>query len=214
VSGRLIPEVIAMASRHRRLRRASSLRRRLGLEANALRRPADHVESSIIVTIVLVFVIVAPLLGLLIGRSSYQSGVRAERAQAARHPATARLTVNAAKPAPAFDDATPPTVPAAARWTDAGVRHTGKVQVQPGTKAGTEVRVWVDHAGRQVAGQRTHLETVGHTITVGGASVFGLAFAFWLTGLFVRRVFIRRQLAAWDADWSAAEPRWTGRTGS
>jgi len=165
-------------------------------------------------TLLFVFFVGAPLLGLMVGRSSYDSSLRTERALATKHPATARLTANAPTPAPAFDTAPPSTVPVAARWTYAGVVHVGKVAAQPGTKAGTEVAVWVDGNGRPVTGHRSHAVTVGHAVIMGGASVFTLAFTFWLAGLLVRRVFIRRQLAAWDADWSASEPRWTGRTGS
>lgn len=203
-----------MSSRYRRLRRVRPLRRRLGLEPNRLRRPADHVETVIIVTILLVFLLGAPLLGIFVGRSTYETGLRAEHAQAASHPAAAQLTVDAPAPAPAVDDAAAPTVPAAARWTYAGTVHAGTVRVQPGTKAGTTVPIWVDGTGRPVTGHRTHVETVERAVVMGGSSVLGLACVTWLTGLLVRRIFIRRQLAAWEAEWSAAEPRWTGRTGS
>lgn len=179
-----------------------------------LRRPADHVESSIIVTLLLVFLIGAPLLGVVAGRSSYETNLRAEQAQAARQMVTARLTANAPAPAPAIDDATPPTVPAAAQWTHAGEVHAGLVRVRPGTKADTKVPVWVDGNGRPVNGQHTHLETVGHAVITGGASVFGTAFVCWLAASLVRRVFISRHLAEWHADWSVAEPKWSGRTGS
>jgi hypothetical protein len=203
-----------MTSRRRRSRWALRFKRRLGLEPNGLRRPADHVEASIIATLLLVFLIAAPVLGLLAGLTSYETSLRTERAQAARYPAMARLAANAPAPAPAVDDVSPPTVPVAARWTYGEVAHSGKVRVQPGAKAGTQVQVWVDGQGRPVTGQRTHLETVGHAVVMGGATVFGVAFTFWMAGLLIRRIFIHRQLAAWDEDWSAAEPRWTGRTGS
>jgi hypothetical protein len=203
-----------MASRRGRSRRFMSLRRRLGLEPNTLRRPADHVESSIIVALLLIFLIGAPLLGVLAGWSSYEAGLRAERAQAAKHQVTARLTANAPAPPPAVDNAAPPTVPVAARWTYAGVAHAGTVRVRPGAKAGANVPIWVDGQGLPAAGRRTHLETVGHAVITGGGSVLGAAFASWLTASLVRRVFIRRHLATWDADWSVAEPRWSGRTGS
>jgi hypothetical protein len=205
-----------MASRRRlrRSRRLGPLRRRLGLEPNALRRPADHMESSIIVTLLLVFVIGAPLLGVVAGRSSYETNLRAERDQAARQQVTARLTANAPAPTPSVDGAAPPAVPAAAQWTYAGAVHTGLIRVRPGTKADTKMPIWVDGKGEPVNGRRTHLETVTHAVIMGVASVFCMAFAFRLAASLVRRVFIRRHLAAWDADWSVAEPRWSGRTGS
>jgi hypothetical protein len=203
-----------MAARHRRSRRLVPLRRRLGLEPNALRRPADHVESSIIVTLLFVFVIGAPLLGLVAGRSSYETNLRAERTQEARQQVTARLTASAPAPAPGVDGAAPPRVPAAAQWTYAGVVHAGAVPVRPGTKADTQVPIWVDGNGRAVNRPRSHCEMVGHAVIVGVASVFFMAFAVWLAGFLVRRVFIHRHLAAWDAGWSVAEPRWSGRTGS
>ena len=206
--------MIAITPRHRGPRWAGPLKRRLGLEPNTLRRPADHVESSILVTILLVFVIGAPLLGLLVGQRTYETSVRVEQAEAARQPVAARLTGNAPTSAPGLDDAVPPTVPAAVQWKYAGASHAGKVRVQPGAKAGSKVTIWVDANGRPVTGQRTRLETVGHSMVMGGASVFGLAFGCWLSGFLVRRFFIHRQLAAWDEDWSAAEPRWSGRTGS
>lgn len=202
-----------MASWDRRSRRRDALRRRLGLEPNALRRPADHVESSIVVSLFLVFLVGAPLLGIAVGRTSYETSLRAERAQAPRQMVTARLTADAPAPAPAVDHAAPPTVPAAARWAYAGVGHIGTVRVRPGAKADTTVSIWVDGAGRPVNARRSHLETFGHALVVGGGSVVGLAFVCRLSALLVRRFFIRRHLAAWDADWSVAEPKWSGRTG-
>lgn len=212
-----------MAARHRRLRglRAltrsclpGALRRRLGLEPNTLRRPADHVESSIMVTLLLVFLIGAPVLGIAAGRTSYEKSLRAERTQAAGQMVTARLTADAPAPAPAADDATPATVSAAAQWTHAGVVHAGMVRARPGAKANTKVPIRVDGMGRPVTGRRTHVETVGHALVMGGSSAVGMAFVCWLAAVLVRRVFIRRHLAAWDADWSVAEPKWSGRTGS
>jgi hypothetical protein len=204
--------VIAMTARPHRSRRTQALKRRLGLEPNTLRRPADHVESSLIVTLLLVFVIGAPLLGLVAGLASYETSLRVERAEAARQQVTARLTANAPTPAPAVD-AAPPTVPAAAQWTYAGTVHSGLVRVRPGTKADAKVPIRVDGKGRAMNGQRTHSETVAHAVIMGVASVFCVAFAVWLAVSLVRRVFIYRHLAAWGADWSAAEPRWSGRTG-
>ncbi|HEU5161025.1 MAG TPA: hypothetical protein VFU43_28770 [Streptosporangiaceae bacterium] len=203
-----------MTSRHRPSRRSIPLRRRLGLEHNTLRRPADHVESSIIVTLLSVFLIGAPLLGFAVGRTSYDTGLRVERAHEVTQPVTARLTADAPTPAPAVDVAPPSTVPVRARWTYAGVAHAGTIRVQPGVKAGTEVTVWVDARGTVVTEHRTHLETVERAVAKAGASVGALAIVCWLGAVLTRRIFIHRQLAAWDADWSVAEPRWSGRTGS
>jgi hypothetical protein len=202
-----------MVSWHGRFKPLRALRRRLGLTPNVLRRPADRAESSIMLALLLAFFIGAPVLGLLIGRSSYDAGMGTERAQAVRHAATARLTADAG-PSASFYEAGSATVPVTARWTYAGVVHVGKIRALPGTKAGTKVTISVDRYGLLVTRKQTHMETVGNAAVMGGASVLSLGFVCWLAGVVVRRTFIHRQLAAWDADWSAFEPRWTGRTGS
>jgi hypothetical protein len=203
-----------MTPTHRRRRFSDTVARRLGLEPNSLRRASDRTESSIVMTLLLVFIVGAPLLGLLVGRAAYESSLRTEQAQAARHRVAARLTADSPVRVRYVDRTSPSGTAAQARWTYAGVVHTGPVPVRPGAKAGATVTISVDGAGRPVVRPRTRAETINRTVVLSSVAVISLGFGLWTTRLVVRAVFIRRRLADWDAAWSAFEPRWSGRTGA
>jgi hypothetical protein len=202
-----------MTPTHRRRRFSDTVARRLGLEHNSLRRASDRVESKIVVTLVLVFIVGAPLLGFLAGRAAYESSVRTERAQAVQHRVTARLTAGSPAHVRFIDRPSSSGARAEARWTYAGAVHTGTVPVPPGAKAGGTVTVSVDGTGRPVLEPRTRAETITRAIVLSSGTVLCFGLALWTSRLVARAVLIRRQFAAWDAAWDAFEPKWTGRPG-
>jgi hypothetical protein len=203
-----------MTPTHRRRRFSDTVARRLGLEHNSLRRVSDRTESSIVVTLVLVFIVGAPLLGFLTGRTAYESSLRTEQAQAVRHRVTAQLTADSPVHAKYVDRTSASGATAEARWTYAGAVHTGTVPVRPGAKAGTTVTISVDGTGRPVVRPRTHAETINRAVVLGAVAVATLGFGLWTIRLAVGAVFIRRRLADWDTAWAAFESRWSGRPGA
>jgi hypothetical protein len=187
--------------------------RRLGLEHNALRRSSDRVESSIVVALLIAFLAGAPLLAAAVSRSSYESDMRTTQTPSVQHRATARLTADAPDAIQVADQTASTTVLAPARWTYAGTTHTGKIRVQPGTKAGTAATITVDDHGRPMTAPHSRTEMITRAGILATSSVVGLALGLWLVRWHVRRVLIRRHLGDWEADWAAFGPKWTGRSG-
>jgi hypothetical protein len=198
----------------RRRRFFDTVARRLGLRSNSLRRRSDRIESYILMTLVLAFLIGAPLLALLTGRSSYESGLRAEQPPAVQHRVTAQLTSDALNEAQATEHVASSQAKAAARWTYEGENHQGGIPVPAGAKAGSTTTVTVDDSGRLLGNPQTRLETVTHAAVTGALAALGLGLVLLLVRLTVRRVLIRRRLGDWDAAWAAFEPKWTRRPGA
>jgi hypothetical protein len=198
---------------HRRGRFFDTVARHLGLRSNSLRRRSDRIESAIAVSLVLAFLLGAPLLGLLAGRSSYESGLRAERPPAVQHRVTAQLTSDALHKAQAAA-ASPTAGKAAARWTYEGVNHQGSIPVRPGAEAGSTATVMVDDSGRPVKDPQSRPETVTRAAVTGTLAALALGLALVLIRLTVRRVLIGRRLDDWEAAWARFEPKWTRRPGA
>ena len=120
----------------------------LAVMGNPLRRRSDRIESLLIFTLVMVFLAGAPGLGWWAGRSSYASDLRAEEWERAHVFAVAAQIMTApteAREAPATY--TPRT--AQARWTAPdGTPGSGVVPVEPETRLGDTIRIWVDDRGR------------------------------------------------------------------
>ena len=181
------------------------LRRRLwGLwpDRNPLRRGCDRVEAAILAGLVAAFVLGGPLAALAAGRWAYESALRAEHAdQAARHQVAAILLTTAE----AW-----PLATAHARWTAPdGAWRSGWVPAPPGAPAGTRVRVWVDAAWRPAEPPLRHAQVEGRAVMAATAAITALAMLLGGAGFFARRVADQRRLAAWDAAWRAAGPKWS-----
>lgn len=187
--------------------------RRLGLERNDLRRRADRCESAILLTLLIAFLVGLPLLGVFSVRSAYASGLHAEQAQAARHRVVAQLLADVSRrPQPSFvENGTQPRVLVLARWTHAGTVHVGQVQAVAGSKAGSTVTVWVDGRGHIAGAPQTRTQTVWSAGFAGVGSVCVLALGLWVMWRLVGWASVRRQLAAWEADWAVTAAEWTRR---
>ncbi|MDQ6740575.1 MAG: hypothetical protein M3021_09505 [Actinomycetota bacterium] len=96
----------------RRTRRS----RMFGWEPNPLRRRTDRVEGGVVSTLILAFLIAAPLLVVLAGHWTRGVGMRQQSAEAAWRQVPALVERSA--PAPRHDFAWPPgTIRMQARWT-------------------------------------------------------------------------------------------------
>jgi hypothetical protein len=184
----------------------------LGLDHNPLRRTADRAETGIRLAVVMMFLTVVPLLTLVAGRTTDHMALREARAQrAADHHITAVLT-QAAPMAGTTDPYTAVEVTwVPARWPapDGGAR-SGMILAAVGAPKGTAVPIWVDPAG-QITGP-----PVSHRIVVADVFIAMTITAFVLTvgvlGLqaLAGEVLDRRRIKAWEAEWLAIGPLWTG----
>ena len=186
--------------------RAARWARGLWPDRNPLRCTLDRVEAAVVVGLVVVFLVGAPLAGLAAGHAVYRIWSRTAHAeQAAWRQVPAVLL--AATPATGYDDGQ-----VRARWTAPdGTRRTGLVPAPSGARAGRTVAVWVDAAGR-AAGPPVRLWQVwGQAVLAAALACLGVGLIVLCAGLLAHNLVDRRRLAAWDANWRATEPQWTGR---
>jgi len=174
-------------------------------DRNPLRRRCDRAEAAIVTVLVAAFLAGALLLALAAGRWAHDSGPPGHARVARWHqvPAVLRTaTIDRFAPSPA---------PAWAQWTaPGGVKHTGRVLAPAGFAAGAVVPVWVDAAGRLAGPPAQSAQQDSRALADGMIAVLLLAELLWGAGLAAHGAVDRRRWAAWDAEWRAIGPKWSG----
>jgi hypothetical protein len=101
-----------------------------------------------------------------------------------------------------------------ARWQPPGkAPQSGQVLAPAGAPAGSTVTVWIDASGavtRPPPDRRDIADDVTIAVVV-TCMVAGLLLLE--SNTLARRVLDRRRLKAWDAEWRATGPLWSGRRG-
>jgi hypothetical protein len=194
-------------------RRTASLARRLGLDANPLRRGTDRAGAWIRIGLVLAFLIGAPLIAWGCGHWAGSVAAGAVQAQrAGQHRVTAVLLRSLPR-----DSAYPyPTEVSLgwvmARWTvPGGSVRTGYVQAPFGSRAGSTVRVWLDRSGRPAPPLLLRSQVQGWVFMMAVLAPVVLALLLLAVAGFLDRILERRRLAGWEHAWSVIEPQWTRR---
>jgi hypothetical protein len=136
---------------------------------------------------------------------------RAELQRAVNHQVTAVLLEDAPAswiPDP-YTNVQTSWVPA--RWQPPGQPpRTGEVLALAGARKGSTVRTWIDPSGAVTA------PPLDHRILVGDVwlAVVATCLMPWLlllaAGVLVRQVLDRWRLRAWEAEWRASGPLWSG----
>jgi len=175
-------------------------------DRNPLRRRCDRAEAALVTALLAAFTAGAPLMALAAGRQAQDGGPRPGQAQQAgwhQVPAVLRTaTTRRFAPSPA---------PAWAQWAaPGGVHHTGRVLAPAGLAAGAVVPVWVDAAGWLAGPPAQPAQHDSRALADGLVAVLILAELLCGAGLAARGVADRRRLAAWDAEWRAIGPKWSG----
>ena len=180
------------------------------LNRNPLRRTSDRVAAWGAVVLVIAFLAGAPFAAL---ASCAWANAAAHRAQVTPNAAACQVTAVLLERAPAPEVAYGPCQSVAlARWTAPGGKSvTGEVLVAPGTPAGTEVQEWVTLDGQVTNPPLPDQGPGDQAVLAGAAAVAAVGALLTVTGVFGRWALNRRRIAAWDADWRATEPQWTGR---
>jgi hypothetical protein len=190
------------------------LARWLGFDRNPLRRGTDRVEGALRLVMIILVVAVIPA-AVAAGRWADHYGLhRAEVQRAVNHQVTAVLL----RDAPAIGIPDPYTsvqttwVPA--RWQPPGQPlRSGEVLAVVGARKGSTVRTWIDPSGAVTD------PPVDHRVVVGNVwlAVMTTCLVSWVlllaAGMLARRALDRRRLRAWDAEWRASGPQWSGRRG-
>jgi hypothetical protein len=184
----------------------------LGFDRNPLRRGTDRVEAILRLVLIILLVAVIPAAAVAAGRwAGHQALHRAQLERATDRLVTAVLLENA--PASGWPDpySSVPTTWVRARWQPPGQpARTGDVQAPAGARQGSAVRTWIDRSGAVTDPPMDHRVIVGCVFL----AVMVTCQLSWLillaAGVLVRRALDRRRLNAWEAEWRASGPHWSG----
>ena len=171
---------------------------------NELRRPADRIETAVIVCLGAVFLTAAVAAACLAGHL-YQSE---HAAASGLQPAAAVLS----QPGPV---ATTLAATVGASWRlPNGTERSGTLTTvtTPAiyqAPAGTSVRVWLDRSGEPEAPPPGPIGMIFSAVLTGVIAMAGAAVVLILCYIFCRTVLDRYRLAGWESAWAATGPRWT-----
>jgi hypothetical protein len=181
--------------------------RSLGWRRTVLHRRSDLAEGYIVTGLLAVFLLLAPLAGVLAGRWADHAGLRDQRQQHGWRQVTATLLA----PAPGEISAEGWSV-APARWTAPdGAARSGMVPALSGTQAGGHARIWVTAAGWTSGQPLSRSQVQVRTAAAAGLAVIALTLALGLLAAVAHILLHRRRLAGWDTAWAATGPRWSQR---
>lgn len=194
-------------------RRLTRLARWLGFDRNPLRRGTDRIEAALRLVMMIMLVTAVPAAAVVVGqRADHLALNRAHAQQTADHLVTAVLL----QQAPATGSPDPytsvQTTWVLARWQPPGLPpRTGEVLATAGAHKGSTVRTWVDASGEVSNAPLDHRDITGDVCI----AVIATCLASWLVLLassgLARRALDRQRLSAWEAEWRAAGPQWSGR---
>ena len=193
-------------------RRLARLARRLGIDRNPLRRGTDRVEAALRLVMILLAVVAVPAAAVAAGRwADHYALHRAQTQRAVNHQVTAVLLEDA--PATGVPDpyTSVQTTWVPARWQPPGQPpRTGQVLALVGARKGSTVRTWVDPSGAVTDPPLERRVIVGDVWLAVMATCLVSLLVLLAAGVLVRRGLDRRRLRAWEAEWRASGPLWSG----
>jgi hypothetical protein len=183
----------------------------LGLDRNPLRRPADRVEAWLRLLMLALALTAVPAIA--IGCGLIGNQMLTHRAQAQRHAdhQVSAVITQQAPPAVVDPYVADPDVWVQARWmAPDGATRSGQILAPAGTQPGQTIPVWVNAVGQVVGPPPQHQNVMAESIMVG--VIGGCTLILLLMGLqaAARRTLDRQRLKAWDSEWQATGPLWTG----
>jgi hypothetical protein len=189
--------------------RLQRLRRIVGGDDNPLRRYVDKIESAVVVSLVVAFLVAAPLIAIFTVRVTGAIGSREIAAQSSRRQVPAVLTQSAETGLIGLDGEWD-TSWVTARWTapDGAARH-GLVAVGLNAKARQTVQVWVTSTGQLTTPRLTAGAVVERQVIAAVAATAALAVLLSVTACAVRAVANRHRMVAWTKEWETTGPRWS-----
>ncbi|MBO2445422.1 Rv1733c family protein [Actinomadura nitritigenes] len=179
-----------------RIERTMDRRRRsCGFDRNDLRRGMDRWQWFIGLLLLTAGIAVASVAAVHVSRAVYDSGVRAERREAAVLHATEATVVKV--------DETRSNRGVKVSWiAPDGSRRTGAYETWRGASVGDHVRVWAGPEGVREDPPRPHARTIGDTASYAVGTVAATAAVFCGAYQLVRRRFDRIRYRRWDAAWA------------
>jgi len=186
--------------------------RRLGFDRNPLRRGTDRIETVIRLAALILFLVGVPVVTYIAGLQADHLALRQAHAQqAADHEVTAVL-LNQAPPTGIPDPYTSIQLTwVLARWQlPGGPVRTGEVLAAAGARAGSTVQVWVDRSGAITSSPPNERVIAGDVCVAAVTACLVACLLVLGSSALARRALDRRRLRAWDAEWRATGPLWSG----
>jgi hypothetical protein len=193
-------------------RRLARLGRWLGFDRNPLRRGTDRVEGALRLVMIILVVVAVPAAAVAAGRwADHYALHRAQVQRAVDHQVTAVLlqdVYGSGIPDP-YTSVRTAWVPT--RWQPPGQPpRAGEVLAVVGARKGSTVRTWIDPSGAVTDPPMNHRVVVGNV----WLAVMMTCLVSWVllqaAGSLARRALDRRRLRAWEAEWRASGPLWSG----
>jgi hypothetical protein len=185
--------------------------RRLGFGQNQLRRRSDVLEAWLLPVAVAVFLALSPLAGVAASAWVHSENAAIQQAQRSWHQVPGVLLQAVPGPLMSDNGANSWVTWTPARWTTRGRAHAGQVPAAAGTRAGTTVPVWLDHAGKVQVPPLTAGQLRDRVILVAVTALSALAALLMILALSTRRLLDSRRLADWETAWLSVEPQWSRR---
>ncbi|MGH3242447.1 MAG: Rv1733c family protein [Spirillospora sp.] len=176
-------------------------RRRCGFDDNDLRRPVDRIQGLSGLLLLVVFLLVTPVVGVQAVQHARDSGVRAERHEAATLHRVDATVVNVKRSHGGRE--------VTLTWIDGdGTPRSGHYRSQRGAQIGDHPKVWAGpRHGVTDLPPRTHARTVGDMATAGAATATATGLPLLGLYMLVRRRMDHRRYRAWDEAWASLDHR-------
>jgi hypothetical protein len=176
---------------------------------NPLRRRSDRIESGMMMTLILLFVVAGPLLGWWAGRAGYLAEKRAgEWERDHVHRVEAVLVADPETLGVSASRTTPPRAARATWVAPDGTPRSGIVPVVSAARRGDKIPIWVDDRGAQRPAPLDR-DPAAQAFLAAGAVLLGVAAALAGIRAIGRAVLDRRRAAAWQREWQRVGPEWS-----
>lgn len=184
----------------------------LGLDRNPLRRGTDRIEVVLRLAMVILLVVAMPVAAVAAGRQADHVALnRAYAQRAGDHLVNAVLLENAPVTGVPDPYTSIQTAWVLARWRPPGrPARTGQVLALVGARTGSTVRTWIDPSGAVTSPPPDHRLIVGDVCIAVMLTCIVSVLLLLVLGTFARRALDRRRMRAWEAEWRAIGPLWSG----
>jgi hypothetical protein len=188
------------------------LARWLGFDRNPLRRRTDRLEAVLRLVMIILVVLAMPAASVAAGRwADHWVLHKVQTQRTINHQVTAVLLRDAPRTGIPDPYTSVETTWVPARWQPAGQPpRTGEVLAVAGARKGSTVRTWIDPSGAVTNRPADHRIVVGNVWLAVIVTCLGSWLLLLAAGVLVRRVLDRRRLRAWEAEWRASGPLWSG----
>ena len=189
--------------------------RRLGFDSNPLRRRTDRIEAAIRLAAVILLLVAVPIATIAVGRQVDHLALRQAHAQqAADHQVTAVLLQQAQATGVPDPYTSIQLTYVLARWQPPSqAPRSGQVLAAAGARAGSTVKVWVDASGAVTSPPPDHRIIAGDVCMTIIVTCLVASLLILGSAALARCALDRWRMRAWDAEWRASGPMWSGHRG-